>query len=387
MQEHEHNPGGSRPALAGPLGAWELFPGTHVLGIRELDRYIQVPTEKCAAVKRALSAMDGQHTLDEISTSLRAAGRAVDMNSLYRKAAAAGLIAGMPFAGDMSRVSLRVLELNIGPFFSKADWIRRFYPVLSCLPFLAITGALAILFYSGISSLHLALPRVWRPIGAQQWLAVMAGILFSILLHEGAHAVTACRYGLVPSRVRLLGYLGFIPYLVLSIPGLYTVPPRIRLRIWGAGPLGSLMAASAAHIGSVFVSANGFPHLWLSTLAQVNLLVAVWNLCPLMPTDGYFILCTLVRSHNLRFHAWRAMADMFRLRRRPSAVLILFGISSLALLALLWQRNVSRILHFFSHSVLGYGVIAAITILLIVRQIVLASARKLAIDAALGSKS
>ncbi len=387
MQEHGHNPGGTKPALAGPLGAWELFPGTHVLGIRELDRYIQTPAEKCAAVKHALSAMDGEHTLDEISSSLRAAGWAVDMNSLYRKAATAGLIAGIPFAGDMSRVSLRVLELNLGLFFRKANWIPRSYPVLSWLPFVAVAGAIATFFYSGISSLHLALPRVWRPIGAQQWLAVLAGILLSILLHEGAHAVTACRYGLVPSRFRLLGYLGFIPYLVLSIPGMYTVPPRIRLRIWGAGPLGSLMAASAAYIGSAFVSGNGFPHLWLTTLAQVNLLVAVWNLCPLMPTDGYFILCTLVRSHNLRLHAWRAMGDMFRLRRRPSAVLILFGISSFVLLALLWQRNVLRILHFFSHSVLGYGVIAAVTVLLIVRQIVLALARKSAMGAALGSKS
>ena len=358
-----------------------------MLGIRALDRYIQAPSEKCEAIQHALSAMDGQHTLEEIADSLRSAGWAMDMQGLYRKAAGAGLIEGIPFVGDMSRVSLRLLELNIERFFRNAVWIRRLYPQLACLPFLAITGAITTLFYSGVNFLHLALPKVWRPIGAEQWIAVFAGILLSILLHEGAHAVTATRYGLVPSRIRLLGYLGFIPYLVLSIPGLYTVPPKARLKIWGAGPLGSLMAASVAQIGAALVGPTGFPHLCLSTLAQVNLLFAIWNLCPLVPTDGYFILCTLVRSHNLRFHAWSAIADVFRLRRRPSMVLIIFGILSVGLLAILWQRNVSRILHFFSHSVLGYVVIAAVTILLIVRQIMLVSARKSAMEAAQGSKS
>jgi len=373
--------------LAGPLGAWELFPGTHVLGIRELDRYIQVPSRKAEVLTRALSLMNGQHTLEQISAAMLSAGFALDVESLYRKAAGAGLIAGIPFVGDMTRLSFRLLELNIGPFFRKANWIRKIYPVLSWLPLLAVAGAIVTLFYSGINAQHLGLPTIWRPVGAMQWIAVLAGILLSILLHEGAHAVTASRYGLAPSRFRLLGYLGFIPYLVLSIPGLYTVPPRMRLKIWGAGPLGSLMAASMAQIGLTFVSPAGFVHLWLSTLAQINLFVAVWNLCPLLPTDGYFILCTLVRSHNLRFHAWGAMADMLRMKRMPSVVLLIFGISSIALLAILWQRNVSRILYFFSHSVLGYVVIAAITILLIVRQVLLATARKSAIGAVLGSKS
>jgi putative peptide zinc metalloprotease protein len=386
LPQEMHNPEAVKPVLAGPLGAWELFPGTQVLGIRELDRYMQAPSRKAGALTRALSLMDGEHTLEQISASMRSVGIAIDVEGLYRKAAGAGLVAGIPFAGDMSRISLRLLEINIEPFFRRANWIRKVYPFLAYLPLLAAAGAAITLFYSGISLLHLGFPKVWRPIGPGQWIAVLAGALLSILLHEGAHAVTASRYGLAPSRVRLLGYLGFIPYLVLSIPGLYTVPPRMRLKIWAAGPLGSLMAASVAQIAA-FASPAGFAHLCLSTLAQVNLFVAIWNLCPLVPTDGYFILCTLVRSHNLRFHAWSAIADVFRMRRTPSIVFLLFGISSIALLAILWQRNVSRILYFFSHSVLGYGVIAAVTILLIVRQVLLATARKSAIGAALGSKS
>ena len=119
-----HNPEAVKPRLGGPLGAWELFPGTHVLGIRELDRYMQAPSRNAIALTRALSLMDGEHTLEQISASMRSVGIAIDVEGLYRKAAVAGLVAGIPFVGDMSRISLRLLDLNIEPFFRRANWIR-----------------------------------------------------------------------------------------------------------------------------------------------------------------------------------------------------------------------------------------------------------------------
>ena len=358
------------------MGAWELFPGTYVVGIKEIDRYIQVPAEKRQAVMYALSWMDGQHTLEEISHQVHSAGWSMDIESLYRKAGAAGLLVGIPFIGELRWLTLRLGDLRIAGLFRNAELIRQTFPVFVALAALSLAGAAIAISYFGVAAPHLSRRAIfWRPLGTQQWIVVLAGILLSILFHEGAHAITAVRYELIPSRIRVLMYLGIIPYVVLSIPGLYTIPPRARLKVWIAGPIGSLTAACTAQIGLAFVGQTGFWHQWLVALVQVNLLIAISNFFPLLPTDGYFILCTLVRTHNLRLHGWQALAGIFR-RRRPALTALAYGVCAVGFLAFFWQRNVFRILHFYSYSVLGYAVVVGTTLLLVVRQIRLASERK-----------
>jgi putative peptide zinc metalloprotease protein len=388
LARQEINPATLRPALAGEVGAWELFPGTHVVGIRDLDRYIQVPSEKLDALLNALVRMDGQHSLTEISDGLRAAGWSMDVESLYGKVSAAGLVAGVPFLGEMKRLAIKLAELKIDWIFRSAKWIVRAYPLWVALPVLAPLGALIAIFFFGARLPRFSWQSIfWRPVGGLEWTVVIAGIVASILFHEGAHAFVAVRHGLTPSRVRVLAYLGVIPYLVLSIPGLYTVPPRTRIKVWAAGPLGSWTAACTALIALGFARDTGFYHQWFVTLAQVNLVIAIWNLFPLLPTDGYFILCTLLHTHNLRLHGWRALMDIFRGRRRPGAAIAIYGIAMVAVLAFVWQRNVFRILHFFSYSAVGYALVVGVTLLLIGRQIALATGWKSTLGVARRKKS
>jgi putative peptide zinc metalloprotease protein len=377
LAQQKQNPELLRPALAGEVGTWELFPGTYVIGIRDMDRYIQVPGEKLAPLMSALGQMDGRHTLAEISVALGASGWSMDMEALYNKVASAGLVEGIPFRGEMTRLALKLAELRIEPLFRRAGWIRRLYSFAVWLPAIAVAGALFTIFYFGTHAPLLAWRTIfWRPVGTGQWMAVVAAVILSILFHEGAHAITAVRYGLIPSRIRVLAYLAVAPYFLLSIPGLYTVPPRTRLKVWSAGPLGSLTVACMAQIGVAFVGETSFAYRWLATLAGANLMIAAWNLFPLLPTDGYFILCTLLRTHNLRLHGWRAIIDVFRRQRRPTLAMVIYGICMVGCLVLFWQRNVFRILHFFSYSIIGYALVVTLTLLLIMRQFMLASGRK-----------
>src|SRR5438270_13339156 len=184
MPQEQNNPGPVRPALAGKIGAWELFPGTDVIGIRELDRFIQVPSHKREVVMHALSRMDGQNSLEDISDSLRSAGWAVDVPGLYRKLTSAGMIAGIPFSSDMNRLCLRLLEIKLSHLFEGVRRLRKLYPFLLCLSFLVILGGAVSLAYSGADWHHLTLrPKMWKPVGIQQWAAVIASILLSITFH------------------------------------------------------------------------------------------------------------------------------------------------------------------------------------------------------------
>lgn len=365
----------SRPSLAGPIGAWELFPGTHVVGIRELDRYLRVPSAKVGVVLEALSRMDGNRSLDEIGESLRAAGWTLDMADFHRRLVDAGLIAGVPFSGDMTRLFVPWAGVRIDRFFKDPSGARWAYLLARWACLLAVPAALAAMLWSG------ALWPQGRPDGGAYSLRVSdvlpltLGVILSIVLHEGAHLVTAWAHGLVPARLRFVGFLGFIPYAVLFIPGLYTVPPRIRVKIWSAGPLGSLTAASLARVLVAFLPAGAPASVWLAHFAIANMTIVVWNLCPLLPTDGYFVFCTLLKRHNLRRHAWQELFDSIRHARKPHLLLACYGAVSVALLALVWGRNVVWLLHWAASSVLGVAVLL-VAVALLVRQAQLAGRRK-----------
>jgi Zn-dependent protease len=192
--------------------------------------------------------------------------------------------------------------------------------------------------------------------------AVFAGTLISLFIHEAGHAVAACAEGLTPGHVRLLGFLGVIPYIMLRIPGLYTIRPAGRLRVWIAGPFASLSLASFCYLASGYEALPLIARIWLDQMTLANVMVAVWNCCPLLPTDGYFIVSTLLRQANWRIRSWRELSNCVRYRRRPRAVLFLYALGSSAALAILAVRSIGRILKFTNFAWFGY---AAVLLLLL----------------------
>jgi len=71
----------------------------------------------------------------------------------------------------------------------------------------------------------------------------------------------------------------------------------------------------------------------LGLTATINWLLAVFNLMPLLPTDGYFMLCTLVKDSNVRVRAWSWVRRPFRHdRKRPSVFVLAYIVATLWLL-------------------------------------------------------
>ena len=131
-------------------------------------------------------------------------------------------------------------------------------------------------------------------------LAVLIGLL-SIVLHELSHCFVASRWGILTGTLRIQLYLGTIPIVGLKLAGLYTLPPRGRLAVWSAGVFTNLSITAAALL-AIRTVAPGSAALGLT--AAINWLLAIFNLMPLLPTDGYFMLCTLVKDSNVRVRAW-----------------------------------------------------------------------------------
>ena len=119
-------------------------------------------------------------------------------------------------------------------------------------------------------------------------LAFALSLLVSVLVHEGAHAITARAVGLPVHRVVADLWGGHTAY----DPRLSTPGKAALIAI--VGPVANLVLAAAAGMGTLVVSPDGLTGRVLFAMAFVNLLLGGFNLLPGLPLDGGQLVDALV---------------------------------------------------------------------------------------------
>ncbi|HEY8150069.1 MAG TPA: M50 family metallopeptidase [Vicinamibacteria bacterium] len=306
-----------RPRLRDDLDCWTLFEGSlfraslsHVIGSRQIDRYVALPQDKARIAMEVIPLMDGTRTFEEIAGRLRRQrGLNVDVRGLFAQLQSAGLAHGadVPTVGELEKLSVRVLTVPVSGLFSALQ------PAVRIL--FAFLVALAAILVGAGAWLAVTTPEHifrWRELMSYRGsrLHLVGFGLFGLLmmlasgLHECAHGITALRFGLVPREMRLRLYLGFIPVIFLRIPGLYTVPVRQRVAVYAAGIVTNLALASLsllAWMTGLWPSAR----LMMLKFFLANVLMATQNLIPVLPTDGYLMASSLLGKVNVRTAALR----------------------------------------------------------------------------------
>jgi Zn-dependent protease len=182
-----------------------------------------------------------------------------------------------------------------------------------------------------------------------QALVAFLVLLFSLTVHEAAHAWTADRLG--DPTARMLGRVSFNPAVHIDPIGTLLFPlvallsnipiigwakpvpvnlrnlPRARrdfLVVAAAGPASNLLlavlgAVAWRAVAPGFIAAGGEPGLivtlvWL--LVNINILLAVFNMLPIPPLDGGNVLAGILPE---------ALAQQFD-RLRPFGFLILYAL-------------------------------------------------------------
>lgn len=308
---------GERPRSVEGLVASRLFEGrgatssTWILGSPEHDRYLTVPEAALEPVRRATALMDGTRTAEEIRGRVRdELRRDLNVEDLAGRLRGAGLLLGpdgeVPARrSHVDRMSLTLFSLPTGRL---ADVVRRHTPWVGGAWFLGLlaAAALSVGVLAGV------------PEPANPWLrypppiAVVAGILASVVLHELSHGLAAVREGLAPRSLTGGLYLGYLPIVYLRIPGIYTLAPAARLRVWSAGCVLNGALALAGLAFARLLPPGSAAGSWWHAMALWNLAVMQLNLLPFLPTDGYFLLSTLLREHNLRSRAWNTLFQWLR---------------------------------------------------------------------------
>ncbi len=157
---------------------------------------------------------------------------------------------------------------------------------------------------------------------AAYWLvALLSAALFltGLLGHELSHALVARRRGVVVDGI-VLWALGGVANLKDDAPD-----ARSELRIAIAGPLASVGLAAAFGLVALGLSAIGASSLAVAALwwiAEMNALLAVFNLLPAYPLDG---------GRVLRAGLWRHWGDRLRATNAAARVGAFFGAALIGL--------------------------------------------------------
>lgn len=130
--------------------------------------------------------------------------------------------------------------------------------------------------------------------------------IVSIFIHELSHAAVATKFSLVPSTMTIALYLYTSLVVYLKIPGLYTLSPKKRIAVWGAGMFINSLMVSIALWGYFFFNFSIF-----LLIATCNITLIIINLSPFLPLDGYFIMSTIFKEVNLR----KKMLDIFKSKK------------------------------------------------------------------------
>jgi putative peptide zinc metalloprotease protein len=349
------------PTLLKDVAVWPLF--THddsqkdlyIVGNREVDRYVSVPAHKLPVVLKILELFDGQHSMESIEIQLYAeTHKKVDVRTLYKQLHENGLllpVSGEIKKGDIERMSVRLVALDVEKIFMAVNMLCGvLFPRFVMMMFLlsAIGTPLAIARWEVF--VHLFRNTIGGSLREEAFLYPVL-LLLSFLFHEVAHGIVGARYGIFAKRLEAALYLGFIPIVYLRIPGLYTLRPSERIKVWSAGIFWNVSFASFSVALSAWLPLPpAWRDMWL-LVALTNYFIALSNLCPFLPTDGYFILSTLLKRHNVRSNAWKELATWAVARKHKfSSIALSYLVGMLSVMGFTLWRNMLWIRQLFARS-------------------------------------
>lgn len=289
-----------KPVVKSNTKCWLLFKKNsgdmYCLGNISKNGFIKIAESQVQDVNLMISLMDGKHTLENIDRQITS----YDVESLYNIMCKANLIEGIN--SNYQNNEFELYSLNIFKFSTK-KFSRAFQIIGKLLTqrLIVFLGVVLIIFSFLISMKSIpqfmTSPGTYRIVNSDSLNIVIYYLISisSILLHELGHAVVAARYRIPPVTFTVALYLWVSPIVYLTIPGIYTRTPKKRIYIWGAGMYTNLIICAISMI--IYMICNSE---MAALTFVVNLTLVMVNISPLMPLDGYFMICTMLKTVNMR---------------------------------------------------------------------------------------
>ena len=294
-----------KPTIVKDLDVWELFKikkeSIYCIGSKSLDRYIEVKNNK-DFIYNFCKILNGKYTIQQLIEVYKKKNNSFDVEKMIDILIRSGLIVNVENKyvekSEMDKLSCTFFEVNLekkSNFFKKACKI--IFPYVFCLTI--IMNIIAI-FYCIINYKIFFNLNIYEMRNSYDFSIIIIAIALSIclMLHETSHGIVAYKYGLKPQKAVFSLYLMVSLMAYLKIPGIYTLKPKKRILVWSAGMYTNLCLASIFMLLYFFTNFNGNEIFY--TIGFTNLICITMSLSPFMPTDGYFIMTTILKSPNMR---------------------------------------------------------------------------------------
>lgn len=292
-----------KPIIIDDIDIWELFKSenSYCIGSKSIDRYIKVSKNR-DLIYRFCKKLDGSYTIKELIQVYKKEGINIDVNKMVEILCRAGLIINIGDEyidkNEMDKLAYKIFEVNIEnkiKFFKKLSNV--IFPYLFYITIFInfIAAYYCIKYYKIFFELNIYNIRNSYDYGI---LILILALSISLILHEISHGIIASRYGLIPQKAVVSLYLMISLVAYLKIPGIYTLKPKKRIIIWIAGMYTNLCIASI-FILLYFCTDIAYKEIFYA-IGVSNLICICMNISPFMPTDGYFIMSTILKSPNMR---------------------------------------------------------------------------------------
>ena len=276
------------------------------IGNIEKDKYIEVKESNKDVILYAISQLNGKNTIDEVEQLVREKLNCkINVRELVTILEKAALLEGADETkvekGEFDILSFKLVKCELLKY---ENIFRKLQILVNPVKVMVIVLTVVALLYGNILS-HIKNLNIFQLSNNYIFVFVATLIIMgiSMFIHEMSHGIVAYKYGLIPKQLVVSLYLYISPIVYLKIPGIYTVNPKTRVKIWSAGIVSNLFLAS---LGIVIYNIMGqlgragiISELFLLSF-YVNFVLIISNLFPLLPLDGYFIMSTLMKMPNLR---------------------------------------------------------------------------------------
>ena|GEM_PF-1074746 len=293
-------PGNFKPRFYDDIKISLLFenatPEIYCVGTVESDNYIKIDKSKLEFMKTLINITDGEKTIDDIERILSSIYTLSSYRNFFAMLGEYGLIKNYKIKNkDKSNIFfINLLFINISKFCSTIKYIVPSILSLFKLAYIFVFSVLLGLIITGVINVN-TIFQVDSSSIIETTIMTFLYIVPTIFTHELSHMFVAIKYNLLPNQMRFSLYMFIYPMIYVVIPGIYFLKRKERIWILSAGVIwNSFFMMLCIIIGNVF-SINT-----IKIIAYSNLIVMIMNLIPFFLSDGYFILCNLMKTSNIR---------------------------------------------------------------------------------------
>jgi len=277
----------------------------YVIGAKGTGDYLKIHS----IGKDIVEMLDGNTTVNDIISTLKSKGVDTDVPRFVTLLANKGLLENVAEPKKHERTSS--LLIHYIPLFKNTEQalrltysaFHRFFSRKLLSVLIAFNAAMFVVFLLAMLTGYLDVNQVFFLNGSiVSAIGIYALVImpFLIAIHEFSHALVCFHYGGRPQEMGIALFV-FAPFFYADTSDTWMLSKKQSIMVFLAGPLSDFFVGNLFFLIS-FVLPENFASL-MRMVAFGSYLVVLMGFNPLIESDGYYVLQTLIDFPNLVSHA------------------------------------------------------------------------------------